>query len=380
MRVLIDYRPALRHRSGVGEYVHGLARGLIARSPTGDGEPVRLTIFSSSWRDRLAGEVELDRARLVDAHIPVRVLNLLWHRLEWPPIELLTGERFDVVHSPHPLLLPTRDAAQVVTIHDLDFLTYPERTGAEIRRDYPRLAGPHARRADHVVVNSKFTAGEVERRLEIPRDKISVCTPGAPEWPPRSHPRPEGYLLFFGTLEPRKNVGRLLDAYERLLAGSGTEHLPDLVLAGRTTPAGQTWIERIGRPPLAGRVRHLGYIDPAGRRALYEGATLLVQPSLEEGFGLPVLEAMSVGVPVVAANRGALPEVLGGAGLLIDPEDSASIAAAIARLLTDEALASSCASNGVLRAQQFTWRSGADALYNAYQLAIDHRRSACASA
>ena len=379
MRVLIDYRPALRNRSGVGEYVHGLARSLIARSPTTDAERVAVTIFSSSWKDRLAGDVELGAARLVDAHIPVRVLNLLWHRLEWPPIELLTGARFDVVHSAHPLLLPARDAAQVVTIHDLDFLRHPERTGAEIRRDYPRLAGPHARRADHVIVNSRFTAGEVERRLGVPSERISVCTPGAPEWPPRSHPRPDGYLLFFGTLEPRKNLGGLLDAYERLLAGSRPPGVPDLVLAGRATPAAQRWLERIGRPPLAGRVRHLGYIDPAGRRALYEGATLLVQPSLEEGFGLPVLEAMSVGVSVVAANRGALPEVLGGARLLIVPDDSASIADAIGRILTDEGLASFCASKGVLRAQQFSWRSGADTLYNAYRLAIDHR-SACALA
>ena len=154
---------------------------------------------------------------MIDRRVPVGLLNLAWHRLGWPPAETLTGGAFDVTHSLHPLLLPSRAAAQVITIHDLNFLTHPERTRAEIRRDYPALARAHAHRADRIIVPSQFTAGEVERRLGVPADRISVCSPGAPDWTPRDAAPDGGYVLFFGTLEPRKNVGGLLDAYETLL-------------------------------------------------------------------------------------------------------------------------------------------------------------------
>src|SRR5207247_4853583 len=113
--------------------------------------------------------------------------------------------------------------------------------------------------------------------------------------------------------------------------------------AGRTVPESRRWLDRIGRPPLKDVVRHLGYVDPSARRELYEGARLLVQPSFEEGFGLPVLEAMTLGVPVIAANRGALPEVLGDAGLVVDPEQPAQLASALERMIDDGALAAACA-------------------------------------
>jgi glycosyltransferase involved in cell wall biosynthesis len=302
----------------------------------------------------------------------VRLLNFAWHRLGWPAAETLAPGPFDVVHSPHPLLVPSRDAAQVITIHDLDFLTHPERTRAEIRRDYPSLARAHAQRADAVLVPSAYTAGEVERRLGVPHDRLAICPAGAPEWTPRAVAPKDGYVLFFSTLEPRKNVGGLLDAWE-LLLGSAKPGVPQLVLAGRATDEAKPWLDRITRPPLAGAVRHIGYVDAADRRALYEGARLLVQPSFDEGFGMPVLEAMSLGVPVVAANRGSLPEVLGGAGLLVDPDQPADIAQAIARLLPDEGLAAACAEKGIARARAFRWDETAHRVYDTYREAIERR-------
>ncbi|MGE5245595.1 MAG: glycosyltransferase family 4 protein [Betaproteobacteria bacterium] len=386
VRVLLDYRPALKQRSGVGEYTHQMARALLAAyGPAGDGT-LELTLFSSSWKDRLVRDPELAGADVADKRVPVSVLNLAWHRLELPTAERLTGRLFDVTHSMHPLLLPSRSAAQVITIHDLNFLAHPERTRAEIRRDYPALARAHAHRAAHVVVPSKFTAGQVVRQLGVEECRISVCYPGAPDWEPRDGLRPDGYVLFFGTLEPRKNVGCLLDAYERLAArrprGRATatsgSPLPPLVLAGQATEESREWLDRIAKPPLAGLVRHQGYVDPSSRRQLYEGARLLVQPSFEEGFGLPVLEAMTLGVPVVAASRGALPEVLGDAGLLVDPEQPDELANGIERLLDDEILAGVCASRGPMRARHFRWEETARRVYGAYQLALDHHR--CVSA
>lgn len=392
MRVLIDYRPALREPSGVGEYTRRLVQALAQFCTPA----VRLTLFSSSWKDRLDPARVPAGAAIVDRRIPVRVLNFAWHRLGWPPADLLARQTFDVAHSPHPLLLPARRAAAVVTIHDLDFLTHPERTRAEIRRDYPALARAHAHRADRVIVVSEFTAGEVARRLGVARERISVCPPGAPDWEPRAGSPANGYVLFIGTLEPRKNLGALLDAYERLIRSpeafalrptapaaaasdgarrlqpSGAPALPELVVAGKATDESRDWIARLNRPPLNGVVRHIGYVDPSRTHELYAGARMLVVPSFEEGFGIPVLEAMTLGVPVVAARRGALPEVLGDAGALVDPERPDDIADAIARLLHDPAFASTCATSGIARARAFSWQDTARRVFAAYRQAIEH--------
>jgi len=384
VRVLIDYRPALRARSGVGEYTHELARALLAEyAPGGPRRQLELTLFSSSWKDRFAESSELAGAVRIDRRVPVAVLNLAWHRLEWPAIEALSGASFDVAHSSHPLLVPARAAAQVITIHDLNFLTNPERTDAEIRRDYPALVGDHARRADAVIVSSAFAAGEVEQRLGVARERIAICPPGAPEWEPRAAAPANGYVLFFGTLEPRKNIGGLLDAYQRLFEGRGAkasaerretaEAIPELILAGRATDAARPWLERIARPPLAGRVRHIGYVDPSQRRELYAGARLLVQPSFEEGFGLTVLEAMSLGVPVVAARRGSLPEVTDDAALLVDPESSEDLARGIERMLRDARYAAECAAKGLARARTFRWSATARLVYGTYERAVARR-------
>jgi glycosyltransferase involved in cell wall biosynthesis len=372
VRVLIDYRSALRSRSGVGEYTHELVRALVAGF---DRNSLDITIFSSSLKDRLSVTSDLGGVRAIDLRVPVSVLNFSWHRLEWPRAESLAGAAFDVTHSLHPLLLPARRAAQIVTIHDLSFLKHPERTVREVRRDYPALARQHAHRADHIIVNSHFTASEVTRRLDVPADRISVCSPGAPQWTPRGSVPGNAYVLFLGTLEPRKNLGTLLDAYERLL--SGDRAVPDLVIAGSPTAEAQRWLDRISRPPLLGRVTHIGYIDPDKRQSLYAGARMLVQPSFEEGFGLTVLEAMTVGVPVVASDRGALPEVLGGAGQLVDPEDPNDISAAIDRLLEDAGLWETCRVRGIARAREYSWSATAGRVFAAYQAAINHR---CASA
>lgn len=367
MRIVVDYRPALRQRSGVGEYIHRLISALAA----GPGRHDDIVLFSSSLKHQVDPST-LSGLRVANRRVPVRVLNRLWHRLDWPPVEMLVRGPFDVAHSPHPLMLPSRTAARVVTIHDLDFLTHPERSGAEVRRDYARLVREHAHLADHLVVNSAYTAGEVHDRLDVPRGSITVCRAGAPDWKPRTGIPDAGPILFVSTLEPRKNVGGLLDGYERLLACG--RDVPPLLLAGRVTPAASAWLARMQLPPLSGRVRHLGYVSDIERRALYENARLLVLPSFDEGFGLPVLEAMTVGVPVVASNRGALPEVLGDAGIMVEPDDPDALAGAMEKLLFDRQAAARAAARGVRRSLTFRWDASAEALYSAYEHAITLRR------
>ncbi len=368
LQILIDYRPALRHRTGVGEYVHELAAALM-RLPLPAGE--ELTLFSSSWKDRLPKDV-IPGALTIDRRIPVRLLNLAWHRLHWPPIERLTGRTFDVVQSAHPLPIPSRAAAQIVMVHDLDFLDHPERTRREIRRDYAALTPRAVLEADHVLVNSKHTGLDVERRLGVPSDRISVCSPGVPSWHRRTDEPPGAVVLFFGTLEPRKNIGVLLDAYVKLLAGGVP--VPRLVLAGATPPEAAPLVARAATPPLQGHVDVLGYVEAEHRLDLYRRALVLVMPSHAEGFGIPALEAMTLGVPVIVANRGALPEVVGEAGLLIDPDDAGALADALGRVTADRALRDRLREAGWLQAQRFQWSQTAARTREAWAMAVEHRR------
>jgi glycosyltransferase involved in cell wall biosynthesis len=359
VRILIDYRPALVARTGVGEYAHEMARALVALLPPGD----TLTLFSSSWKDRLE-HGRVPGASVVDARIPVRLLNLAWHRLEWPPVELLAGG-VDIAQSMHPLLMPARAAARFVTIYDLYYLRDAAGTASEIRRDYTVLTADHARRAHAVVVISRYTAGEVTSRLGVPPERIVLCPPGAPVWPRRDPPATTGPILYVGSAERRKNVPALLRAYARL-----RERMPEaprLLIAGRAPERGAEISAMIRRPPWYPHVRHLGYVTDEERQALYRQASMLVLPSLDEGFGLPVLEAMTVGVPVVASNRGALPELAGDAAQLVDPLDEEAMAEAIERVLVDPALAAAGVERGYRRAAQYTWQASAARLLEAYR-------------
>jgi len=384
LKILIDYRPALRQRTGTGEYVYQLVRALATEiglsTPEGDmplslktGTPTdnTVTLFSSSWRDRLKHN-ELTGFTTIDKRVPVSLLNLLWHRFEWPPVELLAGTRFDVVHSAHPMMLPSNNAASVITIHDLYFFLHPEHTQAEIRRDYPALIRSHAERADTILVPSEYTAQEVKRLLNIPLARISICPPGAPSWPARKNYPNEGHILFLGTLEPRKNVGTLLRSYSSLL--KQRRDTPHLVLGGSTTSSATSWLESLKHPPLLNHAQHIGYVPEHERHTLYQNAKLLVLPSLDEGFGLPVLEAMTVGVPVVAANRGALPSLLGDAGLLVNPRDDTELTEAMERMLFDKNLIQKSVLRGYERARQYTWSAAAQASLSAYAKAIDNKK------
>ena len=281
----------------------------------------------------------------------------------------------DITHSAHPLLMPARNAAQIVTIHDLFFLTHTPDTGAEIRRDYPVLAASHARRAHAVITSTQYGRSQLIERLGVAGERIYVCPPGAPAWRTlgrQPNVPSDGCILFMGTLEPRKNVGALLDAYQRLL--DSRRELPRMVLAGRATAAAANWLARVNTTPLSNHVTHIGYVDDQARENLYRSARVLVLPSLDEGFGLPALEAMSAGVPVIVASRGSLPEVVQDAGVQVDPSDTDALAAAIERAAFDQRWALRAAQAGLDRARSFTWPESARTLHRAYVDAIARRR------
>ena len=355
MRVGLDLRPALTRPTGVGAYVQGLAQRLPALAPDD-----RFFYFSASLRDRFAQKAWPPNVTLVDRRLPVHLLNLAWHRLEWPPLERLVGSPLDLVHSPHPLLLPSKRARKIVTLHDLFFLKHPHLTDAEIRRDYPDLVREHVKRADGVICVSEHTAAEARLLLDVPPAKIAVIPNGVdPVFREPMEPAavdaflarrrlPRGALLYVGSEDKRKNLVNLAMAYMGL-AGRRRRRIPPLILVG----PGSHWAQ--GGANMGAQILALGYMETMEIRALMAASTALVLPSLEEGFGLPVAEAMAAGLPVVCSRGSALEEVAGDAATLVNPLDTRSIADGIESILDNPKKAEGQRQRGFERSRLFDW-------------------------
>ena len=200
--------------------------------------------------------------------------------------------------------------------------------------------------------------------------RVVICHNGAPDWTPRESVPVDGPVICVGTLEPRKNIGGLLDAWVHLIEGG--LRLP-LLLAGSAPASAAPLLDRLSREPLAGVVRHVGYLEERQRQAFYESARLLVLPSFDEGFGLPVVEAMAAGVPVVVSRRGALPEICGDAAVYVDPDHPRGMASTIADLIGAPARLEDLRQRGAVRARQFSWTTSAERLWQAYAAALDRR-------
>jgi glycosyltransferase involved in cell wall biosynthesis len=354
VNVGFDLRPSLVRPTGVGSYVLALARRLPAQAPND-----HFYYFSASLRDRYPTGAWPANVTLSDLRLPVRALNFAWNRLGWPPLDRLVGAPLDLVHSPHPLLVPGRKAKRIVTLHDLFFLKQPDMTVAEIRRDYVPLVREHVRKADGVICVSQFTASEARLLLDVPAEKIAVIPNGVD--PAYREPIPEsevdavlsrrrlprGALLYVGSEEKRKNLVNLAMAYMGL-ARRGTR-VPPLILVG----PGSHWAS--GGAIAWPRIHATGYLETREIRALMAASTALVLPSLEEGFGLPVAEAMAAGLPVVCSRGSALEEVAGGAATLVDPLNTRSIADGIERILHDPGLAAEQRRKGLEQSRLFDW-------------------------
>jgi alpha-1,3-rhamnosyl/mannosyltransferase len=301
---------------------------------------------------------------MVDRRIPVRGLNAAWNRFGWPPIDRLVDRSLDLVHSPTPLLIPCKRGRRVVTLHDLFFLKHPHLVEGETRRDFVTLVRDHVKRADGVICVSEYTASEARLLLDVPAEKIAVVPNGVDveyrrpvsdaqvEAVLARHRLPRGALLYIGSEEKRKNLVGLAMAYMGLSRRG--RRVPPLVLVG----PGSHWAS--GGTIASPRIHATGYLETPEIRALMAASAALVLPSLEEGFGLPVAEAMAAGLPVVCSRGSALEEVAAGAATLVNPLDTASIATGIERLLDDPARAKEQRLKGLEASRRFDWDRAAE--------------------
>ncbi|MDQ4105207.1 MAG: glycosyltransferase family 4 protein [Actinomycetota bacterium] len=355
--MLIDATPLLGQRSGIGRYTAALLRELATR-PDMD-----VTVIALTARGQIALRAAVPPGVAVrGGPVPARALRVLWRHMDWPPAELLAADA-DVLHAPNFVLPPSKRARGVVTVHDLAFLDRPDFL-APPQRDLPDLVERSVARAAVVCTPSDAVAQQVARRLDIPPQRIVVTPLGvdsawfgaaAPTAARRTMLRlPPRYLLFVGAAQPRKGLDVLLEAHR------SQPDLAPLVLAG---PAGWGPAHRA-----SSRVLTLGFLDEADLRCVVAGATALVLPSRDEGFGLPVLEAMAAGVPVVCSDLPALREVAGGLATCVRPGDPAALAAALAAV-DGVSVDPVAAAARRAHAARYTWQVCAEATVRAYQLA-----------
>jgi glycosyltransferase involved in cell wall biosynthesis len=394
MRVGIDYTSAVWQGAGIGRYTRELVGAIIEQ-----GGEFEYVLFYAAGGLKPHSPYLADLARLRAAHpnvrsapIPLspRRLTQIWQRLRAPlPVELFTG-RLDLLHAPDFVLPPTR-ARTILTIHDLSFLVHPECHLPSMVR-YLSSAVPHSlRRADAVLADSAATRDDLVRLLAADPAQVTVVYPGvAPRFRPLPPAEieplrqrlglPERFLLFVSTIEPRKNLVRLLEAFALLVGEIGDWRLENdtsnlqslisnlyLVVAGRRGWLYEDVFAAIERLRLGDRVRILDFVDDSDLPSLYNLAWAFAYPSIYEGFGLPALEAMACGTPVVTADNSSLPEVVGDAALLAPATDIAALTEALRRATTDEALRARLRGAGPQRALQFTWQRAAQQVLACYR-------------
>ena len=356
MRIAFDVSPLSHPLLGIGNYMQGSLSGL-AEASAGKHEIVAFAPTSIRGPNRIRGalegvDVELRTWRLPFSH----ALRTGWSMAAHPVAERLVGD-FDVLHFSDWMYPPQRGGARATTIHDLVPLHHPEWTTPRTRSMHSRKYRNAAETCDVVFVNSEFTGRDVIETLGVSAERVRVARPAAKdvfraEGPVADLGAP--YILTVATLEPRKNLQALVEAH-RLLGG-------DLLLA---VVGAEGW----GEQPLLddARIHRLGYVSDEELARLYRGADVAVYPSRFEGFGIPVIEAMACGIPVVVSSHESLNEASGRAAVRTDPEDPGAIAAAIERVLAER---EQLVAAGLEHARSFTWRAVGEIFLRGYEEAV----------
>lgn len=362
MNICIDMRPALSNATGVGVYVHNLVTALAELDCENSYH-----LFSSSWKERFQERFHGKNIHIHDKYWPVGFLTYSWNHFSFPRIESLIRVPLDIAHSPTPLVIPAKHARQITTVHDLYFYFRPYQVIKEMKRDYPVMLLKNCLKADAIIAVSEHTKNQLVEHLKIPSSKIYTVHHGADLFFSKAVSKEESeavkktfgitqpYFLFVGSLEPRKNLSVLMDAFEKMPPGT------QLVLCG---PEG--WDEELSAA-VPNNVVRTGYVARSDLRTLYQNAIALVMPSIDEGFGLPLLEAMAARVPVIASRIPAFSEIGGDAFYPVDTEYSNRLREAMQEVYSDESIRSELIAKGTERLKRFTWRETAQKTLDIYK-------------
>jgi glycosyltransferase involved in cell wall biosynthesis len=374
MRIVIDGLPLLGPETGIGKYTFELSTALM-RMPEGPEIYYYYGSRLSKRPNRMINDHQVSYNPLkkgVSRWLPDSLKKFLKKEVLRIGLRL---KKCDLFHATN-YIIPACFVPTISTFHDLSFIRYPEMHPAE-RLDWLLKGLPLTlRNSSRIIVVSQFTKEELIRLFGVSENRIDVVHLGVTgNFKPRNEVslieclkeyglKPKGYVLAVGTIEPRKNLVALFQAYETL-PDSITSSWP-LVIVGMKGWKHQTISRNIERLVRKGKLRALGYIPNDRLPFIYAGASLFVYPSLYEGFGLPPLEAMACGVPVIVSNRASLPEVVGDAGLLVEPEDIGELSQAIESLIDDPHRCKQMIHKGWERAKHFTWEACAENTLRVY--------------
>lgn len=374
LKIGIDYTAALKQSGGIGRYTRGLVTTLAELDR--QNQYLLLSTSDAPPQDLQSFKPYSNFSRRVYP-LPERWMTIGWHRLFLPvPVEWFAGP-LDLFHSPNFILPPTRHAKTLLTVHDLSFIRHPQGAVEALRRWLNQVVPRSLAQADHILADSISTRQDLIELFNIEAERITVVGAGVER---RFQPiQAEGqrnlvrqryglefnekFILGLGTLEPRKNFTGLIEAY----SASPVRETHHLVIAG-----GRGWLYddifvAAENSAVAHRIHLIGFIADDDLPALYSLADIFAYPSHYEGFGIPVIEAMACGTPVVCANNSSLPEVAGPAAVQITATDKTALAEALFQLATDEVLRRQLIEAGFKQARIFTWSAATQRLLGAYQ-------------
>ncbi len=381
MRIGIDYTAAVRQGGGIGRYTRNLVRALSELDAEND-----YTLFvAGGWGSGDGLGPWPGNFRIRSVPLSDRWVHLFWQRLRLPvPVQAFTGS-LDLFHSPDFVLPPTGRTPALLTVHDLSFLRVPECYVPAFRRYLEGAVARAASRAGHILADSESTRQDIIELMPVQKERVSVLYPGVePRFRPirtqtvldavrERYGLPDRFVLGLSTLQPRKNFAGLIEGFRRLVQGHGNEPAIEdlrLVIAG-----GRGWMveetyDAVSKAGMEAYVHFSGFVDDDDLPALYNLSAVFAFPSWYEGFGLPVLEAMACGTPVVCADNSSLPEVAGRAALLVDAGDPDALAEALFQILAKAELRAQLAVAGPEQAMRFMWPAAARQLLGVYEFLV----------
>ena len=373
-RIAIDYTPAIRQQAGIGRIIRGQIQALLARNLPYD---IRLFVVGHvTPEERSSAPRPLHTTPLNE-----RNMVRLWHRLNLPlpPVDWFTGGPLDLFHATDFVLAPNRAKRCVLTVHDIAFHFFPDAAMPSLHHYLNVVVPRSVRRADHIIADSAHTAHDLQQVWGVPPAKLSVVQ-GAVD---HAHFRPitdaetlatartrynvgEGpYILSISRLEPRKNHVRLIESFHLARQAANLPHR--LIIGGRKGWLYDEIFAKVSDLGLGDAVHFCGFVADEDLPALYSGADFVAYPSLYEGFGLPIVEALACATPVLTGDNSCLPEAGGPGALYVNSLDVNSIAEGLIRLASDHALRDQLATRGRTHAAAFTWERSAGQLLDAYQ-------------